>query len=355
MPNYSQFFGDPVAELHPVVKIYAVDDDDGLPLRQAAFMMTPAEGAIELPRGKKGDKGDKGDPARPFNFQGSASTATIAALVYGTPEAGFAWRNTETNGLHYWNGDHWIVFADAFGTAGPPGPVAAIADFDVEYVDEEADFESWISGPAGDQTLHLRIPERPGPTGPTGPTASISTASDYDATITATTGSVLTKLGNGKWGAGSAVKSRMYSIPEASFTGTGLQLDSGVELLAELPLDAVNHSSFLHVTGHFRVKQFSTASILIEVRVGNATTGDLIARGLTNPGAGDQIIEVLPHFSAGTGSSVNTSPASYRGVVPANHTGAAGTVFVTARRNGGVGTWQINAADAQIAILRNPV
>ena len=354
MPNYSQYFGDPVAELHPTVKIFAVDDNDGLPIRQAALMLTPTEGAIELPRGAKGEKGDKGDPARPFNFQGNASSATIATLVYGTPETGYSWRNTDNDNLHYWNGDHWIVFPDAFGTAGPPGPVAPIADFDVEYIDEAAEFESWITGSAGDQTLHLRIPERPGPQGPIGPTAAIATATDYDGTITASTGKVLTKLSNGKWGPGSANTARMYSIPEASFASTGTQFDSGIEVLCEFPLDQLSYASYLHVTGHFRVNQLSTSSLLVEVRVGNSTTGELIGRGLSLAGAGDRIVQVNPHFSAGTSSSVNTSPGAYRGLIPANHTGTAGTVYVTVRRNGGVGTWQVAAADAQLSILRNP-
>ncbi|QDF15398.1 minor tail protein [Gordonia phage Mollymur] len=354
MTTYDELYGPPVDVLHPTINVYAVDDGEGLPIRHLAVYLTPGEGRMELPRGKPGPKGDKGDPVAPWIVKGDKTTAGLAALNLGPAEAGFAWRNTDTNALHYWSGGAWVVLADAVGAEGPVGPAGSIAGVNIEMKDPDTEPEAYITGAPGNQVLSIRIPEKPGPQGNTGPAAAIGVASDYDATITPAAGDVLTRLPSGKWGPGTSPKMRYYSVPEGSFTDTG-DFGGSRQTLFTLSLDQVSYASWLEISGHLRGGiGLPGASMAVEVRVGDAANGELIARGYTNSRTGEHVIDVKPHYSTNAQPNRLVSPGGSVGVIPANHTGNAGTIYVTAVRTSGLGSVRAYADDGQLIIKRYP-
>lgn len=356
MPSYNDLLGDPVDVLHPTVKIYAIDDNESLPVRHISMSLTPGEGVLELPRGARGLKGDKGDPAAPFNMQGDKTTAQIGALTLGSGQAGYTYRNTDTNAMHYWTGSTWVVFTNAFGAAGPQGLAAAFTGVTVETLAEGAEPEAAVTGAAGNQILHLGIPEVPGPQGLTGPAAAIAVSEDYDTTKTATNGSVLTYSStSSKWYPGSPVGIRHYTMPTSLFSNTGTQLTDDHILLASLPLDQLSYATALIVHGHFIVNQLNTSRLGLEVRVGGPgpTSGTLVGKGIALAGAGEQSVTVVPHFSTTAQPSTSTSPSGYVGTIPANHTGNDGTVYVSVVRIGGLGLWEVKADYAQVSIVRH--
>ncbi|QIG58702.1 minor tail protein [Gordonia phage DatBoi] len=355
MTTYEELYGKPVDVLHPTIYVYAVDDGEGLPIRHLAVSLTPGEGRMELPRGRKGDKGDQGEPARPWTIMGDKTTEGIAALNLGPTDAGLAWRNSDTNALHYWSGGSWVVLSEAFGTEGPVGPAGSLQGVSIELKDEGTEPEAYVSGPAGNQTLMLRIPEKPGPKGDTGPAAAIGVASDYDNTITPAAGDVLTRQPNGKWGPGSSPKMRYYSIPEGSFTDTGDIWSGTRQTLVSFTLDQLSYASWLEITGHVRGGSgIPASSLAVEVRVGDAANGELIARGISTTRNGEHIITIHPHYSTNAQPNRIASPGTTVGVIPANHTGNAGTIYVTAIRTSGLGSIRVNADDAQLLIKRYP-
>ncbi|WNM66326.1 minor tail protein [Gordonia phage Culver] len=360
MPSYDDLFGEPVDVLHPTIRVYAIDDNEGgVPLRHLSISVTPGEGAIELPRGRPGATGAKGDPAAPFDHMGDRTSAAIAALSLTSTDAGKTYRNTDTNDLHYWSGTHWVVFADAFGAQGPAGPSGKITAVSIETLGKDDDPEASVTGPPGAQVLHIGIPAVPGPKGDQGPAASIQSASDYDEASTPAHGAVLTYDANvGLWRPGAAPTVRHYSLPSGSFTNTGVQLTDSHRVLAELPLDPLPFPTALHVTGHFLVNQFNTSQMAIEARVGGtgaSSDGTTVGKGIALPGIGDQMVTVTPHFSTAASPNMSTAPSGYVGVIPANHTGNAGKVYVVISRVGGIGGWEVKSAHAQLSVLRHPV
>jgi len=358
MPSYNDLFGEPVDVLHPTIRVYAVDDNEGLPLRHLSISVTPGEGMIELPRGQRGPKGDKGDAAVPFLHMGDRTGAHIAALQLGASDAGKAYRNVDTNDMHYWSGSYWVVFQDAFGAQGPEGPPGGLSGVSIETLHKDDEPVASLTGPAGSQVLHIGIPAVPGPKGDTGPAAAITAATDYNNSTPPADGAVLTySASTGRWYPGSAPTIRHYSLPSAAFSNTGAQLTDSHRVLAELPLEPLSFPTALYITGHFIVNQFNTSQMAIEARVGGtgaANDGTTVAKGVALAGWGDQMVTLTPHFSTNSSPSTSTAPGSYVGVVPANHTGNAGKVFVVISRVGGIGGWEVKASHAQLSVLRHP-
>ncbi|ANA86384.1 minor tail protein [Gordonia phage OneUp] len=358
MPSYNDLFGDPVDVLHPAIRVYAVDDNEDLPLRHISISVTPGEGIMELPRGQKGEPGQKGDPATPFLHMGDRSASHISALQLGPDDAGKAYRNTDTNDMHYWSGSYWVVFQDAFGAQGPVGPPGAITAVSIEHLDKNDDPVASITGSPGNQVLHLGIPAVPGPKGDTGPSAAIESAADYDDAANPADGAVLTYNGTtGLWYPGAGPQVRHYSLPSGAFSNTGAQLTSSHQLLAELPLDPLPFPTAVYITGHFMMNQFNTSQMAIEARVGGtgaASDGTTVAKGIALPGIGDQFITLTPHFSTSASPNTSTAPGGYVGIIPANHTGNAGKIYVVVSRVGGIGAWEVKASHAQLSVLRHP-
>ncbi|AMS02596.1 minor tail protein [Gordonia phage Yvonnetastic] len=357
MPTYGELFGEPTDVLHPEFRIYAIDESEaGVPIRHLSISLTPTQATMEIPRGAPGETGPQGPPGDPWIHMGDRTTAQIAALSLGTADKAKAYRNSDTNALHYWTGTAWIVYNNAFGMQGPQGPQGGLSDVTIEMLPEGEDPVASVTGAPGSQVLNLEIPEKPGPQGATGPASSIVLAEDFDDAVTPFNGAVLRYNDTtDKWYAGSPISLRQYSIPTSAFVDVNTSFTDSYKLIGTFPLDALDHATTLHVTGRFIVSQSNTSRIAIEVRLGapGPADGTLIAKGIALSGTGEQIVNIMPHYSTPASPATATAPGGYIGVIPATHTGNTGTIYVSVIRLGGVGSWQVKSDYAQVSVLRH--
>lgn len=201
-------------------------------------------------------------------------------------------------------------------------------------------------GGAGVASVYdLTISVHAGAKGDPGTNASISAASDVSGTLA--DGTVLVyNASTSKW-AVSAPKRTIgpYTIASASFTaysGTAARAT-----LAAMTMPAQPWDWRPRVSGHFYAIGSATTHIDAEVRIGDATTGDLVGYGLglTSPTAFP--ISIDPHF----GSAVPSS-ATY-GKVAA---GATATITLSAvRTTASIDAWQTLADNGQFVVEIVPV
>ena len=350
MATFGDLFGDPIQVIHPTVYIYAVDDDGEVPIRQLSCVLTPSEGAMEIARGLPGPPGEKGEAARPYIDMGDiANQAALDALNLTESDIGRAWRNVATNAMHVWTGSGWVVHVNAFGTQGPQGPSGGLDYITVEMVSESTPPSAQLSGPPGNQSMTLRIPETPGPPGSVGPAAAISAATDYDNTTAAVTGDALVKLSNGKWGPRSSNKALgPYSLGPDQFTDVSSTFDDR-RLIATLPLPVLNYATTVDISGVVRVdNQVLGANVGVEVRLGNPDTGVILGKGISQSGNGTKALTLTNWYQTGH------APTDTNIQIPANHTGSAGTLYVSAFRVSGLGNWAAPSDANNFVVRRFP-
>lgn len=351
--NYNALFGEPVEQLHPTVNIYAIDDSDNLPLRVITFQLTPTEGRLELPRGPIGPTGPAGAPSAPWIWMGEKANATdIAALAYSTSDRGKTWRNLETNAAHYWDGAKWIIFNNAFGVTGPTGAFGYIESVNIQMVPQTENPDAWMTGNPGSQALNIKIPEKPGPAGPTGPSAAISSAADVDGTVTPRPGDTLTFGTGGKYLPMTAARPRRYTLPEGAFQD---MKSEGQAVIAQMPLEALPYATEITVSGHIKVNNSLFAGTGVVVRLGNPDTGKIVARARIEGGAGLKSAVINEHLSQASDPNVQRTPSNPVAVIPALHTGQAGTLYIVGYRASGFGEWEVKQADAQLSVVREPL
>lgn len=321
------------------------------PLQQGQLSIVGPDAAMGVPV-LQGDKGDDGTAAQPFNWQfpSLASTGELPTLTNTAPDKGKAYVINDGSGtadIAYWTGTEWKYFESAFGP-GLPGPAPDIT-VDGEQVDEEDPFEIEVTGTAEAPHLHFKIPATPGPEGPAGGWGL------YDATIARTNGSVpVWNSAASKFEPAAPLaafpRPLRYTQPESTFTTYAGSAAS--QLISTMALPAEPWAYQVDVHGHVRVGQnaSSTAQIGIVVRLGDQTTGQIIARGLAIP-SGPCIIS--PHYSsqASGETAYAATPDGTRGRVAA---GGPETLYVTAVRESGSGSWYANAVDAQLSVTLLP-
>lgn len=353
MANYYDLFGDPTAVINPRVAIHAIDDSDGLPLRTLTVTMSPTEGRMELPRGATGPTGPPGAPAAAWILMGEkANAADITAIAYGVSDKGKAWRNIETNDLHYWNGTGWIILTDAVGLQGATGHFGYIDTVNVTQVAPTAPPNGWVTGDPGLQQLNLEIPGIPGPVGPTGPSAAIATAADVNPAMDPNPGDSLRFGSDGKWTAEASAITRSYSMPEGAFVNTKSDART---ILAQLPLEPLPYATTIEVGGCIRAVNSLLSTTGVEVRIGNSDTGQIAGRALVSPGMGEKYCPIQEVWSTSTDPNVQQHPMSPVGVIPAMHTGTAGTLYVVGYRAAGYGDWEVKGEGAQLTVKRRPL
>jgi len=261
--------------------------------------------------------------------------------------------NAVSSKAYVWYGDHYEWFP--MGTQGPPGPVPIITPT-VELLDPDdtgVDNEVQVTGDDYHPSWHMKLKA---PRGPTGPSTSIASAPDYDNSVPAATGDALVFNGT-DWAPtpmGSIVP-KFFTMPEAAFVDVPLAIGTSVALGAftcpPLDWDAVPY-----VTGHMRISgvEADTDPLIIgaEVRLGNATTGPVVARGFGNVST---YVNLTPHASTSSTPNDAITPDNGRAVIPAGSTGAAATLYVNAFNDGVSGLYNFEKRGAQLGILLIPV
>ncbi|SLG32550.1 phage tail protein [Mycobacteroides abscessus] len=252
---------------------------------------------------------------------------------------------------YLWHGDHWQVFM--MGSPGPAGPVPIITPNVVLLDPDDPNVHSYITVTGNDfnptWTLYLKAPR-----GPQGPSTSISAAPDFDGTIVPEIGDVVTWNGT-KYAPmpNGTIVPKFYTMPETSFIngqGLGQNLPIGA---FKLPPQEWDWIPIVH--GHVRSfgVEIDADPLLIgcEVRLGHPD-GPLVAKGA---GVATTWTNLSPHASTVQSPGDAVAPGNGRWVVPANHTGEEGTLYVRLHNDGVAGAYIFDRSGAQLSIQVLPV
>lgn len=144
----------------------------------------------------------------------------------------------------------------------------------------------------------------------------------------------------------------LYTVPEAAFTSI-IGIGAATQTVCTFAVPQQGYAWKPFVWGQMQILGINTAlAVGAEVRLGDANTGPIVARGFSNQNG---YVTLIPHTSyPGSPSSSMTSTNAYAKVV-AGHTGTAGTLYVRLVNEGLTLTYDFNAANAQISVLTIPV
>jgi len=187
------------------------------------------------------------------------------------------------------------------------------------------------------------------------PMATIRDATDYDDSVPPSVGQVI--AWNGKDFAPqdpNVLTPRFFTVPQANFvnfTGISTRHTIGSFLIPPMPFDYVPI-----VWGHIKSTgvELDADPFIIgcEVRIGNATSGELIGRGFGNISTWTTIV---PHVSTNQDITRAISPDNGVGVIPGYSTGEASTLYINLFNDGLAGVYQFNRNNAQLAVMVMPV
>jgi hypothetical protein len=254
------------------------------------------------------------------------------------------------NQVFMWDGTGYVQ--KSMGTQGPPGPTPVIQP-SIELIDPEGVEESSITvtGTAVAPSWHLKLKA---PRGPQGTPANMMDSPDVDDSTPPETGDALVYNGT-KWEPMAAIAylPKVYSVPEAAFTNfTGLTTRQQIAAF-QVPPQPWPWTPL--VFGHIRavgVELDADPLILgCEVRLENAASGTLIARGFGNISTYSHIV---PHYSTPQSSSDAITPDNGYATVAANHTGTEGTLYVNLFNDGLTGAYAFNRNNAQLVVMVVP-
>lgn len=168
---------------------------------------------------------------------------------------------------------------NAFG----PGLVGPTPDITVtgELVDEADPFDVVVTGSVEAPHLHFKVPGVPGPQGGPGPWQL------FDDSVTRDQGDLIVwdaTAGRfkpaGPLSAQALPRVMRYTQPESAFTA--YSGSNASQLISTMALPALDWAYQVDVSGHVRVGQnvLSSAQVAIVVRLGDPTTGPIVAKGL---------------------------------------------------------------------------
>lgn len=323
---------------------------------------------VALPNVSTGDVEVVGNPGGPYTVTFAGSKAGIGQpQMTGTPTGGTSSSvvvTTEQEGVtnligsraYIWFGTEYRILM--MGSEGPPGPVPQIS-WSVELLPPEGAQDSYVhqtgSPYAPSCRLYLKVPR-----GPQGVAASLGQAPDVDMSTPPQHLQVLgfdENIGaSGKWRPMSigSILPRPFTVPEAAFTNF-----QGFSTRAPIGSFAIPAQPFPWkpiVFGKIKATgvELDQDPLIIgcEVRLGHPTSGQLIARGFGNT---SQWAHMSPHASTPSDPTMAITPDNTYALVPANHTGNQGTVYVNLYNDGLAGAYLFDKANAQLYVEVMPV
>jgi hypothetical protein len=239
------------------------------------------------------------------------------------------------------------------GTAGPPGPVPNITP-EINLLDPDGTTASSIVV-SGDPANPIWLLNLKAPRGPTGASGTISGASDL--TGTPTLGQAIVWNGT-EWQPETVgtILPLVYTIPEGAFNS--FSGAATIQNIAHISLPPQTFPWIPLVFGHIKAVglELSTDPLTLGAAAflgadGNAG-GQLIARGFGNI---TTFANISPHYSQPSGSTRAVTPTNGVGVVPANHTGTQGDIYIDLWNDGALGAYSFNNQNAQAAIVILPL
>ena len=349
-PGDNVYLGSVLSRLHFYGIVSDMDQPGGV---TGTFELADGDGAITLDA-LVGPPGPPGQPADIVKMQLASSIDDPEDLPQNLTDdpvdVGKAW--WIGNVVYIWDGHQYRI--KQMGTQGPPGPVPQITPT-VELLnpdDPNVSNEVIVSGTSTHPTWLLRLKA---PRGPKGDNATIRDATDYDDSVPPSVGQVI--AWNGKDFAPqdpNVLTPRFFTVPQANFvnfTGISTRHTIGSFLIPPMPFDYVPI-----VWGHIKSTgvELDADPFIIgcEVRIGNATSGELIGRGFGNISTWTTIV---PHVSTNQDITRAISPDNGVGVIPGYSTGEASTLYINLFNDGLAGVYQFNRNNAQLAVMVMPV
>lgn len=319
-------------------------------------------------------KGEKGDPGQdafalrlqttivndPAQLPGSLTNSDADLGKYWMIDDLDAQGNVIGSSAYIWFGTSYRRMM--MGSPGPPGPVPQITwNFHSIAPDDTTQQERIVpSGTPYFPILDIYMRSVPGSPGPS---AALATCPDVDLSTPPTIGQVLgftgqyTVDGLPIWGPVSIgnIQPQLFTFPESAFSsysGLAQRATIGTFQLPPCPFDW-KPVVFGQVIAFGLNISNSPLLIGAEARLGDPTTGTLVARGF-----GNLITQtmLMPHASSPNSPSDAITPTNSIAKVPANHTDPSlGTVYVNLYNDGATGVYNFNPQNAQLFVMQVPV
>lgn len=347
---------DPVERLAVDLEIFAIPQSPGMPPMTETYLHVrrkqdqgTGRGVLALPA-FKGDQGDQG-PAGLIH-KGDRTALELEGLEQVLTEANLNWayRNTDDDSQWVWNGEAFVIYANAYGAKGDRGPAPSMVGGTVTINGEAIAAPAGVDvdGPdGGPYTVNVNLPALPkGDPGPAGPSGSVYDSVDVSGDPS--DGDMLVHdAASGKlvWrGSSAALIAPVldYVIPPANFpTVNKNSADVRHELCTvTIPPQPVPYR--IDVSGGVDVNSKPGHQIDVEVRVADAVNGQLIGLGRGQDGEGWREVALRTH------SEVGIIPGSTDGVMPAD---TAVTVYCTAVKKAGIlWGWGVRADRANLRL-----
>jgi hypothetical protein len=344
--------------------IYAVVTDGSTPNLNTITVEVNADESTVIVPGLIGPTGPAGAPQFALNLQFDifSSPAQLPTDYDGEIGDYFLIEQTDDNGnvissaAYIWWGSFWRVLP--FGTQGPTGPYPVVTPQVILIDPDESSYvenTGTIANPSW--TYFLAVPA-----GPPGPDATLAGCPDVNESTPPTTGQVLGF--NGQYNDGLPVYQPMtvgaisvmpYIVPESAFTSyTGIS--SSTQSIASFAVPPNPFAWKPLVWGQIEVTgiEFSTSPLLINVEVllGDPNTGTLVATGYGNALGG--VVTIVPQTSSTTSTNAAMTPTNSTALVPANHTGNTGTLYVNLVNDGVAAVFSYGAQNSQLMVLACP-
>lgn len=348
--------GDAVALFQTLMSAtwYGIVGDGTTPAGMAATLEMLDDEAVITTDVLVGPQGVPGTPAPIVDLQWPAlDEAAELEPIRGTlttTDAGKAWWVGTV--VYVWTGTDFAMVRP--GPAGPPGSVPQISvSAEVVPMAERTTGvtdEVIQTGTSLAPHLHFKLLS---PQGPVGPSTNITGAPDYNTGATPNNGDALVWNGTlDKWEPSNypSKDPRHYSVPEAAFSNFSGLVQRYTIL--SYTVEAQDYSWTPYVTGHLKAfgieLDADPLTIGCEVRLGDATSGQLIGRGFGNISSWTHI---TPHFSTSADTTTAVAPGNGIATVPA---GEPCVINVNLYNDGLLGSYIFNRSGAQLSILVIP-
>ncbi|QOH59876.1 hypothetical protein [Rhodococcus rhodochrous] len=357
-----QFLGyDVVGTFRPTVKFVRIPtENDGVPVEQAFFVMSPTEGAMAIPSGPPGDPGPKGDPAMPWQLQNDTypDAASLQEMYQhlGDADEGKAWfvGDGEARALYRWNGYDWEVYEDLV-IRGPVGPPVTITGGTVTILDHDAEAVFQVNGDqaTGEVSIHIGIPQPRGEKGDPGDT-TINLSSYSELPVD---GDMLTAdPSSGKLKPLRVQRIRgPYTLNPNAFGEVNVPANDGTlrGQVASLTIPPQDYPHRLMIQGNVQCTSGAATRVSIEGRLGDPVTGTLVAYGEGRLGMVRDAVRFETTFEQSIDAD-NTGDT--HAVIPANATEQQRTVYLSAVKVEGMNQpWSARADRAQLVVWVVPV
>ncbi|WP_047888531.1 hypothetical protein [Rhodococcus sp. ARP2] len=343
---------DPIETLTADIEIYGIPQQPGMPPMTETYLhvrrrQNGAAGTavLGLPA-YEGAPGPAGPPGAIHKGDRTQSQLEGLATTLGAAEVNWAYRNVETDDQWIWDGDGFVIYANAYGTPGLTGPAPTMhaGQLTINGTPVDGEFGVEVTGTDGDYAVHLHLPEMPeGEPGPPGASGPIFTSVDVAGPAPTASQVLAFNAATGKlnW---STVRTPIeeYVVPPSGFPNvTKLSSDVRHQLtVVTIPPKAYPYR--FDFAGGVDCEAKVGHQIDLEIRLGDPVSGPLLGYGKGQDGEGWREVAFRAH------SDVAILPGSTDGVIAAN---TQAVLYVSAvKKAGSSSSWSVRNNLAQLRI-----